>query len=543
MGFFSKKKPEPGDGSANGGNGAGGAGGGNGAGGAGGGNGGGAGSPPPGDSKPQRDIVKANRFFEQGRTMSDARNFDYAIDLYISGLKHNPDSIARHEELHDLAKKRKVSGGKPMGKLEILKERMATGKDPIDKMLFQEKVWSKDPFNLDVMIDLMEYANAADKIEYDLSIREITSWIGSLVLDAKLTNKALTGKDYIRVMKLLREAGSPKQAIEACKSALMMDSSNQDLIQMLKDLETEETIRKGDYANTGKKNIDRQVDADAQKKRELDDQLVKTESQLDKQIKNRREEAAAKPDDLDVVSKLVDSLIERPTDALEEEAIMHLTRLYQTSGQYRFRARAGDVKMKQIGRKVDELKKLAEATPGDPQLKENWKAANLDRYKYELEEFTARVREYPTESGFRYQLARRQMFFKKYDEAISELQIAKKDPKVRSKCYQLLGECFRIQGYLDEAIETLKQGVNELTNKLDAAGLDLQYWLMDSLERSALKNKNEEQAREAMKIASVIIQADINFKDIRARMDNLRKLVAKLASKTEGEGQGEAKPV
>jgi hypothetical protein len=511
------------------------------------GNGGAAAPPPPtgaaGAGGFHRDLAKALKFFQHGSTMADARNFDYAIDMYISGLKHNPDSIERHDQLHEIAKKRKVANGKPMGKLEILKESMGVSKNPVDKMLFKEKVWSKDPFNLEVMIDLMELANAADKSEPDLMIRELTYWIGSLVLDSKLTNKALNPKDFIRVMKLLREVGALKQAIEACKSALFTDSSNQELIQTLKDLETEEAISKGGYDKTGSAKNTSQKDAKAQRDREQDDQLSKTDSQLEEQIKRRRLEVAAKPEDMDLASKLVDSLLERTDEALEAEAVVLLNRMYDTSGQYRFKARAGDVKMKQEARKVEALKKLAETHKDNAQYAADYKAANLQRYKNELEEYTARVREYPTENGPRYQLARRLVFFKRYDEAISELQIAKKDAKVRSACYELLGDCFRIQGYLDEAIDTLRQGLSEHTNKLDKAGLQLQYMLMDSLERAATKNNNLEQAREALKTAGAILQAEINFKDIRVRVDNLRKLVAKLGAKPEENGASEPKPV
>lgn len=529
MRFFGKKKPETAP--------------------AGNGNGDANGSAPAGDApasdKPHRDISKAARFFEHGRTQSDARNFDYAIDMYISGLKHNPDQQARHEELHEIAKKRKVSGGKPLGKLEVLRERMAASKDPVDKMLAIEKVWSKDPFNLDVMIDLMELSCAADKAEPELMIREFTWWLGSLVLDAKLTNKALTSKDFIRVMKLLREVEAHKQAIEACKSALMLNPSDQTLIQTLKDLETEITIQQGGYNNAGKEKSYKtsQVDADAQKKRELDDQIVKTDTQLETQIKNRREEFAKKPDDYDLGTKLVDSLLEKPTDALEAEAIDILEKLYKSSGQYRFRARVGDIKMKQLARKADEIKKRLDAAPQDAEVAAEFKAFMTERYKFELDEYAERVREYPTENLPRFEYGRRLMFFKRYDEAIGELQLAKKDAKVRARAYQCLGDCFRIQGYLDEAIDTLKQGLSEQVNKLDKESLTLQYLLMDSLERSAIKNNKEALAREALQVASAILQADIKFKDIRTRMENLRKLVAKMsASPGDANGGGEPKP-
>jgi len=52
--------------------------------------------------------------------------------------------------------------------------------------------------------------------------------------------------------------------------------------------------------------------------------------------------------------------------------------------------------------------------------------------------------------------------------------------------------------------------------------------LMDALEKSAKAEKSVESAKEAQKIASKILQADIRFRDIKDRIDGLRSLVDEL---------------
>ncbi|MEM6853880.1 MAG: hypothetical protein AAF593_05675, partial [Planctomycetota bacterium] len=62
-----------------------------------------------------RDPRKARKFFDHAETVAEAKNYDYAIEMYINGLRHDPDNMTRHEELLDVAKRRKVGGGKKAG--------------------------------------------------------------------------------------------------------------------------------------------------------------------------------------------------------------------------------------------------------------------------------------------------------------------------------------------------------------------------------------------------------------------------------------------
>ena len=56
------------------------------------------------------------------------------------------------------------------------------------------------------------------------------------------------------------------------------------------------------------------------------------------------------------------------------------------------------------------------------------------------------------------------------------------------------------------------------------------YALMDALERAADESQSLELAIDAQKTASKILQTDINYLDIRDRMDRIKTLVTKLRS-------------
>ena len=78
--------------------------------------------------------------------------------MYISGLRFDPDNLDKHEALYEVAKRRKVGGGKPAG----IKEKMGGGKTPLEKMLKAELVWAKNPLNPSVMLQIMDLAIKAD---------------------------------------------------------------------------------------------------------------------------------------------------------------------------------------------------------------------------------------------------------------------------------------------------------------------------------------------------------------------------------------------
>lgn len=65
---------------------------------------------------------KAQRFFDRGRDVADACNFDYAIELFIHALSLVPDHVPAHKELRLIALERKARGGQDIGNFDKLKQ-------------------------------------------------------------------------------------------------------------------------------------------------------------------------------------------------------------------------------------------------------------------------------------------------------------------------------------------------------------------------------------------------------------------------------------
>jgi tetratricopeptide (TPR) repeat protein len=106
-------------------------------------------APPPSSA--------AGAFYERGRELAAAGDSDNAIELFLRGLALDPDNLECHQELRDIALKRKAGGGKPLGMFARMKTKTTT-KDDKTNMLAAEKLLAYDPGCTDYMLRVLEAA-------------------------------------------------------------------------------------------------------------------------------------------------------------------------------------------------------------------------------------------------------------------------------------------------------------------------------------------------------------------------------------------------
>jgi len=476
----------------------------------------------------KRDLRKARKFFEYAHSVADP---DYAIECFINGLRHDPGNMNKHEELYELAKKRKVKGGKPAGWGDKPPVR---GKEPVDRMLEAEYKWSKDPLSVPLMLNVMRRAVEADKVEgEEENLAEVAAWVGGYVLEFNASGRKPSKTIFLEARDLFSEIGDYSHAIEACKYAIRMDEDDGQLLQDLKNLEAEQTMQDGGLIDAAR---DRSGDSftrvvrDIDKQRQLADEesLSSGDAAQQRVIDRARQAYEEAPDDLVAAQKLVDALKRTEKDQHEKEALTLLKDAWEKSGQYKFKVQYGDLIIKQYRRLIRNKSRDYKESP-NPMLKEELDQLRTKLAKFELAEYTDRVKNYPTDLKLKHALGVRMYPFGKYDEAIGLFQEAQNDPKVRAQALLWLGKCYYKLEYLDEAIDTLDKGIENHPLDDDATGKELRYESMNALEAAAKKKKSKALAERARETASDIFQADINFRDIRERLGNIRQLVDELS--------------
>ena len=142
-------------------------------------------------------------------------------------------------------------------------------------------------------------------------------------------------------------------------------------------------------------------------------------------------------------------------------------------------------------------------------------------------EFTERSVNYPTDLGIKFELGRRQLLAGKLDEAIGSFQQAQRDPRRHLRAMNYLGQSFAAKGWYTEAAETFEKALEEEMGEDRAK--EIRYNFGDVVEKigdgrhsAAEKMAQYEKARDQF---SAVAQIDYGYKDVRTRVENLRKKI------------------
>jgi tetratricopeptide (TPR) repeat protein len=440
---------------------------------------------------------KGQAFFERADEVAETGNWDYAIDLYLEGIKREPANVARgHQKLREVSLKRKFKGGKPVGMMEQFKRRGGKG---VEALANAEYLLGKDPGNASLMEQVLSAARAMD-------LRGVAGWICNIMLDSQRQS----AKPQRRILLLLVDAYSYVEdfalALAACQMAMQLSPGDSQLADLYSNLSAKHTIKAGKY-DQEEGDFTKSV-KDMAKQQELiqKDSMVQADSYLQQQIRRARQEYQASPNEAGKVNAFVDALLKIEDAPHEDEAIGVLQRAHQSSGAYQFKMRVGDIRIRQEDRRQ---RRLVEAGKPDEAA-----AHAKQKLAFEIEEFTERVANYPTDLGIRYELGVRQFRAGNYDEAIGTFQQARRDPRRSLQASNYLGLSFAHKGWLPEAAQTFEQALTgELTE--DQTTL-IRYNLGDAYEQMG----QLEQANEQF---SKVAQLDFNFKDVRSRVDQVRK--------------------
>jgi tetratricopeptide (TPR) repeat protein len=168
--------------------------------------------------------------------------------------------------------------------------------------------------------------------------------------------------------------------------------------------------------------------------------------------------------------------------------------------------RIGEVLIRQKTRRYRKLRDAGEKGPAAEALK--------DLVEFELQEYQERAKNYPTDMSIKYELGRRQLALGKLDEAIGSLQQAKRDARHSVQASSLLGQAFEKKGWNREAAETLERVLE--SELIEDQAKDIRYHLGQVYEKMDELAKAQDQY-------SLVAQMDYNYKDVRPRLEAVRK--------------------
>ncbi|GIK19007.1 MAG: hypothetical protein DYG93_00990 [Leptolyngbya sp. PLA2] len=464
---------------------------------------------------------KAARFFEHAKTVAETGNHEYAMQLWLSGLRQDPTSMEAMEAFFRSAGI--VAGGDKPAKSGREAAKAVEGRGPVERYLQALLAWGLNPMDAAAAVRAVEAA-----VKLDLG--EQAYWMGERALAIAQRDKKPRKDLLVKLMESLAAVQAYPLAVKAGEAAKQLDPSDGELAARVRNMSAAETMTRGGFDETGQAGGFRKNVKDIEKQRLMEDadRVSKTEETIDRLIEAAEADYARRPEDMYVVQTLTKRLLERGRDEDEQRALRLLMKAYEETRSFRFRQEAGRIQVRRARRALVKYRDAAEANPNDPEARARYEEAERKFLEMEVTELLAAVEAYPTDLSLKYELGKRHFALKDYEKAIPLLQEAKGDPRFRAHALGQLGHAFQAIDFVDEAITTFRQAIEAHRSTSDETGMELRYGLMAALQAKAEHERDLVAAEEAEKLASAIAIEQFGYRDVRQRREQLKKLVVEL---------------
>lgn len=452
-------------------------------------------------------LAKARAFFERAEEVASTDNFDYAIDLYLEGLKQSPDALEDgHAPLRRLALMRQGKGGKKPSMMDKMKH--MKGKSPLDEMLNAEYLLAKDPDHLPYAEDMLKAAVAGGYLR-------TAEWLALLIFDANHSSDKPSFATYIMLKDSYVKMQMYTKAVAACEHAIELKPNDAILRDEYRDLCASMTMEKGKYGKT-EDFRDSIRDRDSQEQLQRQESVIKTIDYKKQAVQQARKKIQDGFVTTTNVLELADSLFTLETPESETEAITLLQQAYTQTKDFTFLKRVDEHRIKKLKNQIRKVAGQLQSQPEDAALQQQARqlAAQLDQI--ELEHFKKCQQHYPTDLRFKYEYGRCLLKAQQYDQAIPMFQEAQKDPRLKLASMDKIGVCFLLKGWLEDAVDIFKVALENCVNKEGSIAKDIRYNLARAYETNG-------QVSKALEIYRKLAQTDFSYKDVGQRIDNLRK--------------------
>jgi tetratricopeptide (TPR) repeat protein len=458
------------------------------------------------EDQTEQALAKARVFFERAGQVAQSNNFDYAIDMYLEGIRCAPDALEEgHIALHQLALFRQTKGGRKPSVSERIKG--LRGKTALERMINAEYLFAKDP-------DHLPYAEAILKAALAGDYRRTAKWIADLVFQANNALERPLLQTYLLLKDSYETLGLLENAVRASQFALTLRPDDKELQDEYQRLSAELTVVKGQYEQEGdfRKSI---KDREAQEKLQSQESIVKTLDYRRSAVEDARNRYAQQPQLARNILDLAYSLSDLDQDGAEDEAVELLEKAYQQQNDFTFKQQAGRIRIKQFVRKIKLAQDMLEVSEDVDSVKSSIEKLQAQLADTELEHYRLCTKNYPTDVRYKYEYGVRLVDSNRYDEAIPFFQEAQRDPRHKFSAMNKIGLCFFLKGWYADAIDVLTNALKSYQLKDDDIAKDLRY----NLARAYQADGNSEKALEVYR---KLAQIDFAYKDVNKRVDELR---------------------
>ena len=442
---------------------------------------------------------KLKEMHEKGFAAMERGNNEYAMERFMNVLDLEPRLLKTRRFLRAA----QVKEFKAKGRGEVahivssitgiggmISAKLALNKDPLKALNITEKLLCTDPLNKLFIQIHTDAALAAEMPEVAMLTLEVAR------------------EHYSKDIPLLKKLGHlyldnnlTKQGREIFEILLSLKPDDQQFLKAFKDASALDTMNKGGWSGAGSYR-DVMKDAGEATRLEQEGKAVKTSKDIDSLIADSLTKIEQEPQNVNYRRGLADLYVRAER---MEEALKTLQETQELSGgaDPQIDRMMSEVTLKQYDL---EIKKLEEA--GQTQEAE---AKTRERNEFELSDAEERVKRYPNDLQFRYELG--VLLYKngRLNEAIQEFQKAQRNPQRRTHALYYMALSFKQKEQYDIALEQLEKAAAEM-QVMDDTKKDVLYELGTTCELMG----NKEQAAKYFK---EIYSVDIGYRDVSEKIE------------------------
>lgn len=464
---------------------------------------------------------KAKAFFDRAQTVHDSENYEYAMQMWLSGLRWDPESMSGLNGFLNSAEVYTVSNPKKGVSKET--KNITSIKGPVGKYISAL---------LDFGLKRMDTGNAikVTTAAAAIGLKEPSKMLGEHALKLALNDPKPKKDMFVKLLEAFALSGSYQLAAVAGENACRMDPGDADLQHQVRNMLAQSTMTSGGYDDIESGGFRKNIrDADKQLKLEQEDSVAQTGSTKDAIVERTKADHEARPDDIPSLEKYAKALITRGKGPDELKALTLISQAHKLTGSFKFRKQAGEIQLMRARRTLEKIHALATQNPSDAQAQDKYSKAAAQFNKLQIEELKLQVEHYPTDLALKYKLGKIMFERQEYNEAIEQFQLAQGDPKIRRDVLNLMGKSFLgLKNWEDAAITTFEQALNGITDDSSELGMDIRYGLMEALVAKARKDHDVQAAERADKIAAGIAIQSFSYRDVRERREEIKSLLTEI---------------
>ena len=453
--------------------------------------------------------------FKKAEVALKKNNHEYAIELILQGLLINPKAAEWRVRLHQIETRAiEEKGGNPAGgfsvKFKVLPHESKAKKLHLQKKYDEEIIELErslkfQPQNLGTLESLARALQLADHVDSAIAVHEEIIKIDSGKVES-----------YRSLGKLHAEAkDDPEKAIEFWEKVKQYKPDDKEAGKAVRDLSAATMVRKAEERKKGGDGSFRDMLKSEEESAELEAkaQIIRNDDDRKRAIKRKITELKEDPKNGRLLREI--GQLYQDLKLWDKAEVAYRKAIQINANDLAAQERLGTLAENRLD---NELETLAEKASGsdDSEAKAKLEAKQKEVQAFKLKEYKRRVEAHPTDYTLKLQYGNHLRIAGHYDEAIGLYQQAVKDPKNKVPARVGIGECFLNKELFDMAKDQFVAAIGEIADKESGVWKETKYSLGDACE------KNQE-IDEALTHFQEIMSVDISYKDVSARVTNLRK--------------------